>query len=133
MWTALLGVLKALTGFGDTVKGISHDIAQAKIEATRAGTEQEKIAAEERASALQARRDVLIAESASGSRLNAFVRAALAFPVVVILWKVFVWDKALGEWTGGRTEALSPELWNVVMVVIGFYFVYEATRAIVRR
>ncbi len=35
-------------------------------------------------------------------------------------------DKALGQWTQGRTDALSPELWQVVMVVVGFYFLYEA-------
>ena len=44
-----------------------------------------------------------------------------------------IWDKVLGGLTGGTTDPLSPELWRVVMVVIGFYFLYEATRAVVRR
>jgi hypothetical protein len=130
MWTAIIGILKALTGFGDTVKGISHDIAQAKIEAIKAGTDERKIAAEERTKALEARRDVLISESSAGSRLNIFMRAFLGFPAGIVLWKILIWDKALGQWTGGHTDELTPEQWWVVTAAIGFYFLAETARAI---
>ncbi len=130
---AIAGILGSLTGIGRTISSISGDIANAKIAALEAGTDQERIAAEERARALEARRDVMIAEAASGNRINTFMRAALTFPVVVLLAKILIWDKALGELTGGTTDPLSPELWQVVMVVIGFYFLYETARAVVRR
>lgn len=117
MWfTALLGLV-------DPISKIAGKIADARIAATNATTDREKIAADERVKGLEARMTVMVAEG--GSRINAFTRAALAFPVAILLWKVFVWDKSLGQWTGGRTDALSPELWHVVMVVVGFYFVTD--------
>ena len=81
--------------------------------------EKEKIEQEERVKALEARRDVLKAES--DGRLNAIIRAALAFPVIVFLWKVIIWDKVLAL---GSTDDLSENLWYVSMIVLGFYYVH---------
>lgn len=61
----------------------------------------------------------MVAES--GSKINMLVRAGLAFPVVFLMWKVLIYDKALGQWTDGHTDALDPNLWLVVMTIIGFY------------
>ena len=69
----------------------------------------------------------------AGDRINRLVRALLALPVAILLWKVLVWDKALGQWTGGSTDPLSAELWQVVAVVVGFYFVTDAAARIFRR
>jgi len=123
----LLSFLKGLLGLADPIS----KIADARIAATNATTEQERIASEERARTLELRRDVLVKE-AGQSNVNAFVRLFLAAPVGIVLWKVFVWDKALGQWTQGRTDALSPELWHVVTVVLGFYFLYEAATGVAR-
>lgn len=90
----------------------------------RAQTDEERIAADERIAALEARASVQRAEA--GSPVNALVRAALAAPVAILLAKILVWDKALGQWTGGTTDALSPELWGVVEAVIAFYLLSEA-------
>jgi len=103
---------------------IANRLAAAYEAREKAKSDKEKIAADERIKTLQARRDVLIAEA--GNRVNGWMRAALAMPVAIILWKVFVYDKALGQWTHGTTDALSPELWHVVMIVIGFYFLTDA-------
>lgn len=117
---------------------VATEIAKAKIAMANAQTDQEKIAAEERVKTLEARRDMLIergklqAEEAKVSPLNIIMRAVLTAPIAILLWKVYVWDKALGQWTGGRTDALSPELWQVVMAVVGFYFLYEATTTVAR-
>ena len=73
---------------------------------------------------------MLVAES--GNRVNVWMRAALAMPVAILLWKVFVFDKAFGQWTFGTTDALSPELWQVVMIVIGFYFLADAASTVTR-
>lgn len=131
MWALLTGGLKALTGFGDALTSISKSIADAKIAAINAKTQEDKIAADERVKTLEARRDVLVAE-AGVSKANIYMRTGIAMPIAILLWKIFVWDKALGQWTGGRTDSLSPELWNVITVVLGFYFLYEGAVGVAR-
>ena len=116
MFSALALILKYI----DPIARITSQIIDLQTKKVDAKTEQERIAADERLHTLNARRDVLIAES--GSRINTWTRTFLTIPIAVLLWKVFIFDKALGQWTGWRTDALSPELWYVVMVVLGFYF-----------
>lgn len=124
MISAILGGLKFLTGFSDAITSIGRAISDAKIAGINAKTQEEKIAADERVKTLEARRDVLVADS-SQSKANIYVRTFIALPIGILFWKIFVWDKAFGQWTSGRTDALSPELWDVIKVVIGFYFLYE--------
>jgi len=112
--------LLAIFKFFDPIAKITDKIVEWQLKKVDAKTEQERIAADERVKALEAKRDVMVAES--GRPINQWIRAALTFPVIVILWKVFIGDKALGQWTGWRTDALSPELWYVVMIILGFYF-----------
>jgi hypothetical protein len=109
-----------LLGLIDPISRIAGKIADARVAQANAQTDRDKIAADERVKGLEAKRDVMVAEQ--GSRLNPMMRAFLAAPVAILLWKVFVYDKALGQWTSGRTDGLSPELWYVVMLVVGFYF-----------
>lgn len=122
MWfTALLGIF-------DPISKIAKAIADAKIAATKAETDQEKIHAQERVDTLQARQAVLIAES--GSRLNPFMRAMIAFGPAVYLTKIFVFDKVIGSFAGYtknifQTDPLDDNLWKVVVAVIGFYFLYD--------
>lgn len=115
----MLSIITALLGFADPIAKISQAIAQARIAATNAQTDREKIAQEERVKALEARRAVL--EREADSRINQLIRAALAFPVIVFLWKVVIWDKVL-DW--GSTDDLSENLWYVTMMVLGFYFLH---------
>lgn len=126
-----MGWLTILLGLADPVQKITTAIIKARADALNATTEQDRIASQEAVATLQARRDVLIAE-AGVSRANIIVRALLAGPVIIILWKLFVWDKAMGQWTSGHTDGLSPELWHVIMVVIGFYFLYEGAIGVSR-
>lgn len=128
MLGSILGIFQAFTGIGSAIKAISNDIAAAKIAALQSKEGHARLEAEERVRTLEARRDVLIAESSSGSRLNQFVRAALAWPIIIILWKVFIWDYAFHELTKGTTPMLSEWMWGVVIAVIGFYFVTERFR-----
>jgi hypothetical protein len=112
------------------IGSIADRIASAYEAREKAKTDKERIAADERIKGLEARRDVLVAEA--GNRVNTWMRAALAMPVAIVLWKVFVYDKAFGQWTHGATDALSPELWQVVIVVIGFYFLADAASTVTR-
>lgn len=124
----LAGIATWLAKIG--IGTIADRLAAAYEARERAKSDKERIAADERIKALQAKRDVLVAES--GTRVNGWMRAALASPVAIILWKVLVYDKALGQWTHGSTDELSPELWQVVMIVIGFYFLADAASTVTR-
>lgn len=139
---AVSGISNAISGISGVISTLTTKIADAKIAAINAKTEDERIAADERVKSLEAQRDVLVKaiESRAGlqqaeagvSKANIYMRSLIAAPVAVVLWKIFVFDKALGQWTGWRTDPLSPELWNVIMVVIGFYFLYEGAVGITR-
>jgi len=126
-----VGWLSILLGLADPIEKITAAIVQARANALNAQTEQEKIAAQEQIAELQARRDVLVAE-ASVSRANIWVRTLFAVPVILVLWKLFIWDKVLGAYTHGHTDDLSPELWQAIMIVIGFYFLYEGAIGVSR-
>lgn len=140
---SMVGGLPALiSGLFGTVNGITNAISNEKIALLTATTQQEQIAANERIATLQQRRDVLIAE-AGASRLNIWVRAGLALGPLVVLLKLFVWDKVIGSLVGcsqapagtcGKftTDPLDANQWQVIMVVIGFYFLYEGGTTVAR-
>lgn len=113
--------LNPLKIFLGPIESITNAIAQAQIEKARAQTDKEKIASEERISALRAKRDVLVAES--GDRVNRTVRALMALPVVFYLWKVIVFDKVFGSWLQWSTDPLGQSMTYIMLTIIGFYFV----------
>ena len=121
---SLIGALNPITKIGE-------QIAKYKIAAANATTDRAKIEAEERVKGLEARRDVMVAE-AGNSKINSIMRAAMAAPVAVLLAKVFIYDKAFGQWTNGTTDALDANLWQVVMAVLMFYFLYEGAIGVSR-
>lgn len=142
MLSFLLSVPSLISGLFGTLNGITNAISNEKIALLTATTQQEQIAGNERIATLQQRRDVLIAEAGS-SRLNIYVRAGLALGPLVILLKLFVWDKVIGSLVGcsqapagtcGKftTDPLDAHQWQVVMIVIGFYFLYEGGTSIAR-
>ena len=120
-----MGILSLILNF--LGGGLVQSLADAYKAKQQAATDQEKIAADERINRINAMRDVQKAEA--GSRINAIIRAMFALPVAVYFGKLYLWDKVLG-W--GRTDALSPELWQVAMVIIGFYFLAETATSVTR-
>ena len=62
---------------------------------------------------------IIIAEQ--GNWFTRSVRPALAWIVIILLAKIFIYDKALGQWTGGSTDALDPNLWWVIQTIIISY------------
>jgi hypothetical protein len=113
-------MLGFILGLIDPVSRIAEKIASAYEAKQKAVTDQEKIRAEENIKTLEARRDVLIAES--GQKINAFIRAGFALPFVIYNAKLVVWDKVLGL---GATDGLSTELFQVEIACISFYFLYD--------
>ena len=125
MLATLSTVFGFLTGLFPTINGITNAISNEKIAGIKAATEEEKVHSAERVSTLQVRRDVLIAESTRTWTLNGLLRVFIAIGPAAYVFKVFLWDKVLGTWTHGSTDPLDPNLWLVVQVVLGFYFLSE--------
>lgn len=122
-----MAILSILFGLIDPVTRIVEKIADAKAKAASAANEREKIAAEERVAALNAKRDVLIAESRSP--INALVRAGFSIPLMIYFAKIVLWDKVI---MGGHsaTDDLTANQWVMVWMVLGFYFVQDVTRLV---
>ena len=140
--SAFFAIPGLIAGLFGTINGITTAISNEKIALITAKTDDQRIASTERIDALRQRRDVLIAE-AGASRLNIIVRSAMGFSVAIVLAKLFVWDKVIGSLVGCSqapvgtcgifvTDPLDDNQWHVIMVVIGFYFLYEGGTAITR-
>jgi hypothetical protein len=86
--TGLINAYKARLDASNTKDRIAADLAAKEIEA--------EIVARKEASA------VIIAEQ--GRWYTAIIRPLLAFPIIIYLWKVIVWDKVLGL---GATDPLT--------------------------
>jgi hypothetical protein len=143
IFTALTSVPSLISGAFGTINGITKALGDAKIAAINAQTAEEKIHAEERVSMLQARRDVLIGEAGSGSRINLIVRSLFALGPLSVVLKLYVWDKVIGSLAGCSqapagtcgiftTDPLDDNGWKIMSVVVGFYFVSEITLGVTR-
>lgn len=121
----LFTILGALTGLAGPISSVLNKIQDKQIALAQAQTDDERNKINAEIEELHDKRAVLIAEA--GSRINAIIRAMMAFPTVILLWKIEVYDKALGQWTGGHTDPLGDNLWKVITAVIAFYFLYDMT------
>ena len=109
-------LLSFITGGG--LSGIAAQLRGAYADRLAATNDSDRIAAEVTIAQLEARQSVLI----SGGKVSAFIQAAWAAPFILYNAKLLVWDKVLG-W--GATDGLSPELYNVQMIIVGFYFLRQ--------
>ena len=124
----MLGLLSLLPTLFTTINGVTNAISNERLKLIDAKTDQQRIASQERITSLQAKRDVMVAESQS-SKINACMRFLLALGPTVFLTKIFLWDKVLGL---GTTDPLDANLWQVVMATIGFYFLAETAVNVTR-
>jgi hypothetical protein len=126
LFTAIPSLISGLFG---SINGITSAIANERIAAITAKTDAERIAAQERVNSLTLQRDVLVADAAH-SKLDLYIRSLIALGPASYLIKIFLWDKVLASWTNGTTDRIDANLWNVVMVVLGFYFVAATTTTV---
>jgi hypothetical protein len=119
----LATILSFVTGFFPTINGITAAISNEKIALINAKTAEESTHANERILQFQAQRDLMIAEQGKPITWDGVLRTFITIGPAAFLFKVFMWDKVLGAWTHGSTDPLDPNLWLVVQVVLGFYFV----------
>jgi hypothetical protein len=128
MLSWLLGLLPSVF---TSLNGITAAIANEKIAALNATTAQDQIVANEKVQTLQAQRDLMISDS-QHSNIDLWMRTLVAIGPASYLCKIFLWDKVLQEYTHGTTDPLDPNLWQVVMVVLGFYFLYAGAVGVTR-
>lgn len=137
-------ILGALTGLAGPIATISSNLTDLKRAKISADTDVTKAEINASISELEGRRAILIAEAGTrlGAAINASVRLLLALGPASVLLKIFLWDKTIGSLYGCsgnllkapiecarfRTDPLDPNLWTVVMVVIGFYFLHDTFR-----
>lgn len=119
-------ILSWLTSGG--IKAIGEQLRGAYEAKLKAQTDAEKLAAEETIARLEAQQSILLAEQ--GRWLTAWVRPAIALPFVIYIWKLIIYDKVLA-W--GATDNLSPELWQMMTVIIGAYFLTRPFETVLRR
>lgn len=112
-------VISKLLGWlvGGGIASIGKELRQARLDKLNAQNDEQRINADLRIAELQAQQAILIAEQ--GSPLTSWIRPAVAFPFVIYLFKVIVWDFVLGL---GTTPTLPEELYHLMMLVFGAYF-----------
>lgn len=120
-------MLAFLMGLIDPVSRITQGIIDWQTKKLVAQTDTQRIEADQNIAQLQARRDVLIAESKSP--WNVLARMALMIGPCFYVAKIFIWDKMLGL---GSTDDLTPNEWYLVFVVYGFYFL-DSMKGIIRK
>jgi small-conductance mechanosensitive channel len=78
--------------------------------------------------ARSAAKEVIIAEQ--GRWYTAIIRPLFALPFVIYIWKIVVWDKALG--LGVTLGSLDPGMTSVLQAIIYSYFGYVAVDRIAK-
>lgn len=114
-------IISQVLGLGESVTRITGQIADAKVQLAKAGNDRERIEGEERVKTLEARRDLQIAE-AQHTNANIYARIGFAAPIIIVLWKILVWDQTLRL---GSTPDLGDDVWRLIYIVAGFYFLNE--------
>ena len=110
-------MLAAILRLINPLAGIAQQIARAHIAKLDAQTERERIEADVQIEQLNARQAVLLAEQSSW--FTRLVRPVWAAAFIIFTWKVVVIDTVLGL---GTTPHLSPQMYQLMTVVAGSYF-----------
>jgi predicted PolB exonuclease-like 3'-5' exonuclease len=128
MLSLLSGLLGLLPTISNTINSITNAISNEKIAQINATDDEDKARIEERIKTLEAKRDVLVAETGH-SNIDLWIRVLLSAGPATYLTKIFIWDEVLGL---GSTPDVSNNLWQVVTAVIGFYFLYSGAMGVTR-
>lgn len=119
-------LIKIMTG------GLFEDLSDKLLEAykkkTDAESDAERLAAETEIEFLKKRHEVMLEEMKYGKTW--WIRPMFALPCAIYIWKIMLWDKALGL---GTTAPLDDKMFWVFASVVGFYFVSRPFEKILRR
>lgn len=128
-----LSVLGFLSGLGPLIGHVTDDITNLKMKRIQTESDEEKKVIDAQIDEAHARQSVLVAEA--WNRVNAMMRAAIAFGPMTYILKYFFFDKVIGSFFGHacfknecsifNTDSISADMWKIVVAVIAFYFVYD--------
>lgn len=102
---------------GQALRLVGQELSRAYRAKLDAKNDEARIKADVKLATLKSRQMVLLAEQHNG--ITRWIRPALALPFIIYNAKIILWDKVLGL---GTTDALSPEYWQLQMVIFGAYF-----------
>lgn len=102
---------------GGAIEAIGGQITRAYEAKLSAENDEARIDAQKHIAVLEAQQSVLIADHRS--IITRWIRPAFALPFIIYNFKIVVWDKVLGQ---GVTDPLSPQYWQLQMIVFGAYF-----------
>lgn len=130
----LMTVLGFLSGLAPMITHVSDDITRLKVAHVQADSDEKKQNIAAQIAEAQARQNVLVAEA--WSRVNSLMRAAIAFGPMIYINKYYFFDKVIGSFFGNScnkagecsifsTDGINDQMGQVLMAVIGFYFVYD--------
>lgn len=109
-----------LTAIGRLAKGIE----KWQAETLNADTEQKRIAAQAKVDRLNIKMQAQI--NGEWTKLPKIVRGLWAAPYIIFTWKVVVIDKVL---KAGVTDPLSDHDKEIMLMILGFYFLFEVGNA----
>lgn len=112
MFAKLLGWLA-----GGGIAAIGKQVNRAIEIREQAKNDQARIEADKHLAEILAQQRILLAEQ--GHWLTRWIRPGFVFPFVIYDAKIILWDRVFG-W--GSTDPLSPELFQLQMIVFGAYF-----------
>lgn len=120
----MINVFSTILGFlSGPISQISKDIKETRIAIENAKNESERLSLTERLAVLDARKTTILA--AQSDPVERWVRTLLAFPFIVYINKLVIWDKVLA-W--GTTDPLSEDLKQILFVVLSGYFIDTIVR-----
>jgi len=127
MFAAILGKLIATPIIGAVLSPIINGLLTAQKQKLDAAGSHEARVAEIAQQSLnldkrEAEVNAEVVKAEQGNWVTRSVRPLLALPVIILMWKIIVWDKALGQWTGGSTDSLSDQIWWYCTTVVIAYF-----------
>ena len=102
---------------GGGLSAISEQIKEAYQAKLNATTDEIKLEQEGHIEWLKAQQALLIAEQKN--KMTSWIRPAIAAPVVILIWKLLVWDTVLG--LGVTADPGDLVRW-ILITVIGAYF-----------
>jgi hypothetical protein len=113
------GILGFITGL--PIKAVTDAWSNVQTEKLRLAANESSQAHDERQKELDNRLQYLM-ELAKDRIFLAFL-IFLSMPAALILWQYIVFDKMIAPWFGGHaTDSLSPQMWDYVYIVLGFWF-----------
>jgi hypothetical protein len=146
----MFSFLGFLTGLAPMLTQVANNITDLQKMKVRAASDTELAEINRKIEEAHDRRAIVVAEAGHrvGVILNGGMRAIMALPVAIFLWKWLVWDKVMGAFAhcAGKygagmpdrcatyiTDPLDGNTWLIILGVSGFYFAYDFGSRLLRK